>query len=858
MAESDAKTEGMTPLMEQYLSVKKEYPDSILFYRMGDFYEMFLEDAVKAHKILDVTLTKRGKINGEPIPLCGVPWHSVDQYLAKVVKAGLSVAICEQIGDPGAKGPVERRVTRVVTPGTLTDSGLMPDKQTVRVACAKLRLKDKMAGFATAALESGEFTVKLIRREELVDELSRALPGEILVDDARGFDLPKEWRDKLTYVNEWQFDPDSAYARLTEFFESADLLAFGLERKRDELLIQTAGALLNYLESTQKRAPKHIETLRVENDESSVKLDAATRRNLELTRPLNGEDGPTLLSRLDRCATNMGSRRLAQWINDPTRDVLEIGRRRGGTRALLKDGATARDLLRGCADFERIAARIALRSAKPRDLSALRDGLKAFCRLKRFEGLDSDFVRDCLRPLPWAADFASFLESAIAPEPSVWLKDGGVINAGFDERLDQARRLRDRSKEVLAEFEAREREKTQIASLRIAFNRVQGYCIELSKRDAEKAPEEYVRRQTLKNAERYSTPELTRLADEILGAQDEALALEKAIFERIVSDLDAQTPKLMAIAKAAAEFDAVNAMALAARQGGWVEPVLAPYPVLKIEGGRHPAVEEMVERFSPNDADLDAQRRFMVITGPNMGGKSTYMRQVALIAILAHIGSFVPAKSALIGPIDRIFTRIGASDDLAGNRSTFMVEMSEMASIMRNATDKSLCLVDEIGRGTSTVDGLALALACAEYLHKRNRCFALFATHFFELTELPERNPGMANFHFTADESGGTVAFLHELKPGPASDSFGLAVAKLAGLPKAALNLANSHRARIRQEMAGRPGQASLFSDAAAEAAQLKEADETPEAIKTLEQTDPDRLTPQQALALIYELKKMI
>ena len=838
-------TKPLSPMMQQYLAIKAEHQDKLVFYRMGDFYELFFDDAVKAAKLLDITLTTRGQCNGEPIKMAGVPYHAAEQYLVKLVKLGESVAICEQVGEVGAGKVVERKVVRIVTAGTLTDSALLEDKQTNRIAA--LFVGKKQAALAWAALESGEFCVKIISIERLADELARLQVSELLADAA--FKLPENCpKIPVSRLHHWQFAPDAAFALLTDYFGCQDLRAFGLDLAQHSAAVSAAGALLNYLKTTQNQLPPHMDALVLEHESQFVAMNAATRRNLEITQTLQGQPAPTLFSVLDNCMTNMGSRLLAHWLHHPLRHRPHIQARLDAVEALRRHGG---DDVAGClkkiADIERIAARIALGSARPRDLSALRDSLSVLQDIHLPQSSLLDTLAGCF---PETQDVAKLLQAALLSEPSVWLKDGGVINHGYHTELDELRHLQTHGDDALRELEERERQRTQLSTLKVEYNRVHGFYIELSKNQAEEAPADYQRRQTLKNTERFITPELKAFEDKFLAAQERALALEKTLFEQLLGSLQAELSRIQKAAKAAATLDVLDGFARTARERQYAMPEFCSGNEIHIRAGRHPVVERQVAHFTPNDTDLDEARKLCLLTGPNMGGKSTYMRQTALIVLLAHTGSFVPAAHAKIGSIDQIFTRIGASDDLAGNRSTFMVEMSETAYILHNATPQSLVLMDEVGRGTSTFDGLALAHAAAEHLLQKNGSLSLFATHYFELTQLTNQYSAAFNSHLSALEQGHDIVFLHNVQNGAAEKSYGIAVAKLAGLPARALKAAQRQLKQLEQQAADR--QLDLF------AAPLEEADapaaENP-VLQQLAAVNPDELTPRQALDVLYRLK---
>jgi DNA mismatch repair protein MutS len=844
---------GHTPMMQQYLRIKARHPDMLLFYRMGDFYEMFYDDAERAARLLDITLTTRGTSAGEPIKMAGVPHHSVDQYLAKLVKLGESVAICEQIGDPAAaKGPVERRVTRIVTPGTLTDSALLEDKRdNLLLAVHRERA---VLGLAWLSLASGRFTVLETGVSRLAAEIERLRPSEILVAEDAEIALP-EGTAAVKRLPPWRFDEAAARRALCRQFETLDLAAFGAETLH--AAVAAAGALLDYATATQGTAIAHVKSLVAESEHAYVRMDPATRRNLELSETLRGEPAPTLLSLLDVCATGMGSRWLRHALHHPLTDRAVLRARHEAVQALVDGGAhdTLHGVLRGCVDVERITARIALQSARPRDLSGLRDTLQ---RLPDFGAALAAAL--CPRLAQLAADLApqddlaALLAAAIRPEPAAVLRDGGVIADGYDAELDELRAIQSNCGQFLLDLEGRERARTGIANLKVEYNRVHGFYIEVTRAQSEKVPDDYRRRQTLKNAERYITPELKAFEDKALSAQDRALAREKLLYERLLEALAPHLVQLQRLAAALAELDALAAFAARAAALGWNAPVLTAKPGIEIEAGRHPVVEAQSGGFVANDARLSAERRMLLITGPNMGGKSTYMRQVALITLLAHCGSFVPAKSARLGPIDQIFTRIGAADDLAGGRSTFMVEMTEAAYILHHATPQSLVLMDEIGRGTSTYDGLALAWAIARHLVEKNRCHTLFATHYFELTRLAAEFPQIANVHLDAVEHKDRIVFLHSVEEGPVNQSYGLQVASLAGVPAAVIRAARRRLVELEELGVGAGPQRDLFA-AAAPAAATGEAPPHP-VIETLRATDPDALTPREALDLLYRLRR--
>ena len=841
----------VSPMMQQYLGIKAQHPDKLVFYRMGDFYELFFDDAVAAAQLLDITLTTRGQIEGEPIKMAGVPYHAVEQYLARLVKLGKSVAICEQVGEVGAsKGPVERKVVRIVTPGTLTDSALLEDKETNRIVA--VYADKKQLGLAWASLQSGEFKTKIIEANKLTDELVRLQAAEILLPDSPHAPVITLPHANLTRLHDWQFAPDSGFTLLTHYFTCQDLRGFGLDLQQHGAAIGAAGALLNYIQLTQSQLPKHLDSLSLETDSQYIALDAATRRNLEITTTLSGKKSPTLFSVLDHCASHMGSRLLAQWLHHPLRNRAHIQARQQAVAALQTEYLPLHNQLKKIADIERIAARIAVGSARPRDLSGLRDSLFTLATLQ----LPNSALLTTLQNIfPEGIHIAERLQAAILPEPAVWLRDGGVINHHFSAELDELRHIQTHGDEFLLALENRERERTGLSTLKVEFNRVHGFYIELSKTQAEHAPAEYQRRQTLKNVERFITPELKTFEDKVLAAQDTALALEKKLYEQLLQELQQQLPLLQKTAKAAAALDVLCCFAAHAVEHHYHAPEFVDYPCIEIDEGRHPVVEQQVQRFTANHTRLDNKHRLVLLTGPNMGGKSTYMRQVALIVLLAHTGSFVPAQRAQIGPIDQIFTRIGASDDLASNRSTFMVEMSETAYILHHATAQSLVLMDEVGRGTSTFDGLALAHAIAEHLLQKNQSFSLFATHYFELTALPEHHPTALNMHLAALEQGQDIVFLHHIEAGPASKSYGIAVAKLAGLPPRALKSAQKHLALLENQASNQRPQLDIFHTYPSN--EPPSTAEPHPVLTTLAQLNPDHLSPREALNCLYQLKQL-
>ena len=840
-------------MMQQYLRIKAEHPDILVLYRMGDFYELFYGDAQRAAQLLDITLTTRGQSAGAPIPMAGVPVHSVEQYLARLVRLGEAVALCEQIGDPAtSKGPVERQVVRIVTPGTLTDEALLTDRQDNLLAAVYTH--ENRFGLAALDLAGGRFTVQeSVGKEALVSELERLQPAEILVPE--DVELPGTWRQgPLRRQAPWLFDPESARRQLCQQFGTRDLAGFGCDEL--PLGIGAAGCLLQYVQDTQRAALPHLRGLQVERREDSLLLDAATRRNLELEHAQSGQLEHTLVGVMDRTVTAMGGRMLRRWLHRPLRDPQPLRQRHQCVGALVENraGEDLRTRLRGSADLERILTRIALKSARPRDLSGLRDTLARLPEVQQqLQPLDDPLLRDLAARAGEHPAVHGLLTSALIESPPVLLRDGGVIAPGYDAELDELRDLTEHGDQFLLDMETRERERTGISTLKIRYNKVHGYYIEVSRGQADKVPLDYQRRQTLKGAERYITPELKAHEDKVLSARSRSLAKEKRLYDELLEQLNASHTTLSECSEALAELDVLSCFAERALSLNLSAPELDDQPGLHIEAGRHPVVEQVSEApFVPNDVRFDHERRMLIITGPNMGGKSTYMRQTALIVLLACAGSFVPAQRARIGPIDRIFTRIGAADDLASGRSTFMVEMTETANILHNATEQSLVLMDEIGRGTSTYDGLSLAWAVAVDLAVRMRAFTLFATHYFELTQLPELHEGMANVHLDAVEHGDRIVFLHAVKEGPADRSYGLHVAALAGVPRPVLE-----QARRRLEELEREDRPQHRVGATQQQIDLFSPQEEHPICEALEGIEPESLTPRQAIDILFKLKEL-
>jgi len=840
-------------MMQQFLRIKADHPHDLVFYRMGDFYELFYEDAQRAAELLDITLTTRGKSAGEPIPMCGVPYHAAEAYLARLVKAGVSVAIAEQIGDPAtSKGPVERAVVRVVTPGTLSDEALLEDK--LDNFLLALNQREDQYGIAYLDLSTGRFRLLEISGEEsLSSEMQRLDPAETLYHESI-LDPGVTARQGARSQPAWEFDQEAARRALNGQCQTHDLQGFGCDDMG--LAIGAAGCLLQYVKDTQRGNLPHIRALQAESREDSIIMDAATRRNLEIDVNLTGGDSNTLLSVMDRSITAMGSRMLRRWLHRPLTGIPQLTSRQTAIHALCANYLyeTVRNALKPVGDMERILARVALRSARPRDLTRLASSLGALPYLRtELSGLQSPLLEALGAQAGDYPDLCDLLHRAVIENPPVVIRDGGVIADGYDEELDELRQISSHAGEYLLEIEQREREATGISTLKVGYNRVHGYYIEISRMQSDKAPETYIRRQTLKNAERFITPELKEFEDKALSSKSRALAREKALYDQLLERLNEPLTALQSTAAAVSEIDVLANLAERAESLSLCQPQFSDEEMFEVVSGRHLVVEQVLdEPFIANDTLLDPSRRMLLITGPNMGGKSTYMRQNAVIALLAHIGSYVPASSVRLSPLDRIFTRIGSSDDLAGGRSTFMVEMTETANILHNATPRSLVLMDEVGRGTSTFDGLSLAWAAAVQLAEQVRAFTLFATHYFELTSLPDRCPTMANVHLDATEHKDHVVFLHNIKEGPANRSFGLQVAKLAGIPPGVLAAAHdklreleqgSSKSAVVEPLIPAPAQVDLFT-----------APKPHPALEALAAIEPDALTPRQALDFLYAL----
>ena len=849
-----------TPMMQQYLRIKSDHPDTLLFYRMGDFYELFFDDAKKASQLLDITLTSRGQSAGLPIPMAGIPYHAAEGYLAKLLKNGESIAICEQIGDPAtSKGPVERKVVRIVTPGTVTDEALLEDRKDnllVAVCTFSSTSQGTQHGIASLDLTSGRFVLQQVESEDqLLSELGRLNPAELLFSEDWRLPANLQQRSGLCRRPPWHFEPESARQRVLKQFNTLDLKGFGCNHL--PAAIAAAGALLQYVKDTQQSALPHIQGIRTENSADSILLDASSRRNLELDYHPSGHLQYTLFGVLDKTATAMGSRCLRRWINRPLRDHRILNNRYACVASLLNDNLykAVQTHLRQVGDIERISSRIALKSARPRDLLVLRTTLAVLPALQQtLATSDNKQLAHTATQIGEQPAILTLLEKAIIDNPPVLIRDGGVIAKGYNQDLDDLRHLSQNADQFLIDMENREKAATGISTLKVNYNRVHGYYIEISHLHAAKVPPHYTRKQTLKGAERYITEELKSFEDKVLSAKEKSLSFEKALYEELLNIIAASLIPLQQCAAALAELDVLVNFAERAETLNLSQPTLLDKPGITIESGRHLVVEQVSDiPFVPNDLSFSNQRRMLVVTGPNMGGKSTYMRQAALIVLIAHIGCYVPAKTLACGPVDKIFTRIGASDDLASGRSTFMVEMSETANILHNATSKSLILMDEIGRGTSTFDGLSVAWACADHLAKETKAFTLFATHYFELTTLADEQKTIHNVHLDAIEHGDKIIFLHTVKDGPASQSYGLQVAALAGVPRSVIDKAKTKlrhledHAYTEQQSATGVNQLDLFS-----------AKECHPVVTFLEDVKPDDLSPRQALELVYKLKGLV
>lgn len=842
-----------TPMMQQYLRIKAEYPDTLLFYRMGDFYELFFEDAVRAARLLDITLTARGQSAGEGIPMAGVPYHAVENYLSRLIKQGESVVICEQVGDPAtSKGPVERKVARIITPGTVSDEALLEDKKDNLLLA--IYCHDNQFGLAYLDVTCGRFIIQNLINEELVaSELERLKPSEILLaeNNLATHLVPSKG---IRYRPEWEFDLATANKLLCEQFNTRDLSGFGLTTSHN-LAISAAGCLLHYVRYTQKQALPHIRSLKLEQRDEAIIIDAASQRNLEITTNLNGTRDHTLIAIMDCTKNAMGSRLLHRWLKRPIRNQEVLHNRQHAIQFLLEDGLyePLQEFLSSIGDIERVLSRVALKSARPRDLAMLRDSLLIVPNIKRkLQHCAASLLQDLEKKLQEFSSLSRLLCKAIVECPPVVLRDGGVLAPFYDAELDELRSLSDDCSQYLIELEQREKKRTGISTLKVGYNRIHGFYIEISRGQSEQAPPDYIRRQTIKNAERYITPELKTFEEKVLNSRSKALAREKILYDQILEIILQDLHGLQEMAHAIAEIDVLCNLAERAAQLSLSRPTITEQPGIEIIQGRHLVVENVNSSpFIPNDLCLDNDTKMLIITGPNMGGKSTYMRQTALIVLLAFIGSFVPAERAVIGPIDRIFTRIGAADDLASGKSTFMVEMTEAANILHNATDASLILLDEIGRGTSTFDGLSLAWACAAYLAKKINAFTLFATHYFELTSLSELFPSISNVHISAIEHDDKIIFMHRVEQGPASQSYGLAVAQLAGMPKDALIIAKNKLRELEKK-------SNDHGSSSSQQLPLFVAETSSAVVDRLKAIQPDNLSPKEALALLYELQDLL
>ncbi|UNT63581.1 DNA mismatch repair protein MutS [Acinetobacter towneri] len=875
MTEIMADLSSHTPMMQQYLRVKMEHPHSLMFYRMGDFYELFFDDAHKAAKLLGITLTHRGKTSGKPIPMAGVPYHAAEGYLARLVKKGETVVICEQIGEVTGKGPVERGVVRIITPGTLTDDALLNSHQSSNLV--SLCLQQNQIGIALLDLSAGIFKVQQMDYlpEQLAIELSRLMPSEIVVDedivDPNIIEQVKKQLDcPVTKRPNVDFNLNNAQKTLCDQFAVSSLSGFGIDHL--PLAKAAAAALIHYAKETQKTALPHIRSIQLEQSSDFIALDPVTRRNLELVEPLF-EHGTSLFQLINDCQTAMGSRLLSRTLMQPLRDTALLDARLDAIQALIQGyhESPVRLVLKEISDIERVLSRVALGSARPRDLVQLRQACAQIPYLRHalqpiVSAQQSALIQNLNEELGDFHGLHQRLTQAIVENPPVLLRDGNVIAEGFDSELDELRKIRDHAGQFLIDLEVKERQESGIPTLKIGYNRVSGYYIELTRAQAEQAPEHYIRRQTLKNAERYITPELKSFEDKVLSSESRALAREKMLFEMLLDELRQDIAQLQMMSSAIAQIDLLANFAHQARLRNWARPEYSPEIGIKITAGRHPVVEALSKTaFTPNDTLLDYNHRLAIITGPNMGGKSTYMRQTALIALLGYCGSYVPAQTAVLGPIDRVFTRIGSADDLSTGKSTFMVEMTETSQILHHATSQSLVLMDEVGRGTSTYDGLSLAWACVLDLSKRIKCLCLFATHYFELTELSKES-GVDNYHVTAKEMNGNLILLHKVQQGPASQSHGLQVAKLAGIPANVIKEAQN-RLRILEKQQHKnvnlAVQDDLFAPATSSAEpevieRVIEVEKPSPALDLLRSIDVDNLTPRQALEQLYALKEQL
>ncbi|MCU7940308.1 MAG: DNA mismatch repair protein MutS [gamma proteobacterium symbiont of Bathyaustriella thionipta] len=868
MSKSTTPSQQHTPMMQQYLKIKAEFPHMLVFYRMGDFYELFFEDAKRASQLLDLSLTARGRSNGKPIPMAGLPYHAVDNYLIKLVKLNQSVAICEQIGDPAtSKGPVERKVVRIITPGTITEDNLLDDRKDNLLASVFIQnneINNNKFGLAILDLTSGQFTVsELNSLESLQSELERHKPSELLLEEGTAIKpaLQTQLGKQTAFAEQpgWWFDEQTARQSLNQQFSTQDLKGFGCDNFHSAL--SAAGCLLQYVQNTQRTALPHIHCLKPEQHDTAIILDTISRRNLEIDFSLSGNKDHTLMAVMDHTATAMGSRLLGRWLNRPLRNQKTLKKRYQGVAQLQCDSHydAIHPLLKQIGDIERVLTRIALKTARPRDFERLKLSLSVYPVLQsELVTMTDPLIQQLRQLISVFPEQCELLKQAIIENPPVLIRDGGVIAAGYNQELDELRNIQKNANQFLIDLENKEKERSGIPTLKVNYNRVHGYFIEISRAQSNQVPENYQRRQTLKNNERYITPELKEFEDKVLSANEKALAKEKALYDELFELFSPHLKALQISAQAICELDVLTNFAERGVTLQWCKPELSTAPCFSIKQGRHPVVEHIQDDpFVANDMQLDDSHRMLLITGPNMGGKSTYMRQAALLTLMAHIGSYVPAQSATFGPVDRIFTRIGASDDLAGGRSTFMVEMTETANILHNATKQSLVLMDEIGRGTSTYDGLSLAYASAYYLASKCLAFTLFATHYFELTHLPEEFELIVNVHLDAIEHGDKIVFLHQIQEGCASQSYGIQVAALAGVPKEVIELAKTKLSSFEQTVSNSNNNpATRFSSETKISSQSKTAQRYNKLISELDKIDPDNLSPREALELIYSLKQ--
>lgn len=853
--------ETHTPMIKQYLGIKENYPDMLVFYRMGDFYELFFEDAITASRLLGITLTTRGASAKMPIKMAGIPFHCLEQYLTKLIKTGQSVVIVDQIGEVNTKGPMERKVTRIITPGTLTDANLLNDKEENLICCIYNHKNEY--GLAIMSISGGIFTISQIKSTELSNQLERISPAELLVPESLRTNIQNlKLNLAIKTISNWNFEFDTCLKKLCSHFKVNDLCGFGINAQENKLAISAAGTLLDYAKQTQCGELPHINNLTLEANNQTLKLDAISRRNLEINHTITGQASPTLISLFDKCATSMGSRKLRYWLNNPLIVHSEIVMRHNAVSKLLNINDKMHDILVNIFDIERISSRIALYSARPRDLAALRDSLLIIPQLQFIKEYEDSLISTLAQTLEEnSQDISIKLQQAIKTEPSNFLRDGNVIREGYSQQLDHLRNLQSNANQYIIELEAKQREHTQIPNLKIEFNKVHGFYIEISNSHLNKVPDNYRRTQTLKNAERFTIAELKKFEIEMLTAEEQCLSLEKTLYEELLTYLNNYIKQLQQIAQAIASLDALNSFAHIAAKNNYICPQLVQENIISITKGRHPVIEQRVNQFIANDISLNNNTKFLLITGPNMGGKSTYMRQIAIIVLLAYCGSFVPAANAIIGPIDRIFTRIGASDDLSSGKSTFMVEMTETANILNNATNRSLVLLDEVGRGTSTFDGLALAHSISRFLIENTKAYTLFATHYFELTNLANQYTSSKNIHLSAIEHEETIVFLHHVYEGAAEKSYGIQVAQLSGIPKSVISAAKRYLQVL--ETKQNNNQLDLFNQLSVEEQYIEQqqittpiiSEQEKQVLEKIKLTNPDELSARDALELLYSLK---